>query len=192
MGRCYEDGKNDVDAVTSYRQAIEHNAPQRIEAYQRLATLLRSQDQPQPKDADQAIEEMVKSAPEKYLVYLERGRYRRQFGLPGSGADFQKALELAGDKPDVYLEMAKTAEAQSGYDGARQIFEMGLKKTSGSTEIYEALTSLELRTGHVDRLSKPWSFALKSPAEKGNLRWILANVLASAAIPANCNCRSRN
>ena len=178
MGRCYEDGKNDVDAVTSYRQAIEHNAPQRIEAYQRLATLLRSQDQPQPKAADQAIEEMVKSAPENYLVYLERGRYRRQFGLPGSGADFQKALELAGDKPDVYLEMAKTAEAQSGYEEARQVYEMGLKKASGSTEIYEALTSLELRTGHVDQAVETLEFALKSPVNKGNLRWILANVLA--------------
>ena len=94
---------------------------QRIEAYQRRATLLRSQ-LGQPKDADQTIEEMVKSAPENYLVYLERGRYRRQFGLPGSGADFRKAQSLASSSPDVYLELAKTAEAESGYNaGAKGV-----------------------------------------------------------------------
>jgi cellulose synthase operon protein C len=177
MGRCCEDSDNDVNAVMWYREAIKNNAPQRIEAYQRLATLLRSQ-LGQPKDADQAIEEMVKSAPENYLVYLERGRYRRQFGLPGSGVDFRKALELAEGEPDVYLELAKTAEAESGYDSARQIFELGLKKAPVSTEIYEALTSLELRTGHTDRAVETLEIALKSPANKGNLRWILANVLA--------------
>lgn len=177
MGRCCEEGHNDVNAVMWYRKAIEHNAPQRIEAYQRLATLLRSQLD-QPKDADQAIEEMVKSAPENYLVYLERGRYRRQFGLPGSGVDFRKALELAGSSPDVYLEMAKTAELESGYDAAREIFQMGLKKASASTEIYEALTNLELRTGHIDRAIETLELALKSPANHGRIRWLLANVLA--------------
>ena len=153
MGRCCEDGKNDVDAVKWYRKAIEHNAPQQIEAYQRLATLLRGQLN-QPKDADQAIEEMVQSAPKNYLVYLERGRYRRQFGLPESGADFQKALELAEATPEVYLEMAKTAETESGYDAAQQILEDGLKKTPASAEIYEALTDLEWRSGHTDQAVK--------------------------------------
>ena len=95
MGRCWqEDSGNDLNAVTWYQKAIAQNAPQRIEAYQRCASLLRSQ-LGQPKEADQMIEEMVKSAPDNYLVYLERGRYRRQFGLSGSGADFRKALELA-------------------------------------------------------------------------------------------------
>jgi cellulose synthase operon protein C len=188
MGRCCEDGKNEADAVKSYRKAIEHNAPQRIEAYQRLATLLRNQDQPQPKDADQVIEDMVKSAPENYLVYLERGRYRRQFSLPGSGDDFRKALELAESKPDAYredkeacqiiLELAKTAEVESGYNAAQEVLEKGLKKAPMSVEIYEALTSLELRTDHLDRAIETLERALKSPAEKGNLRWMLANVLA--------------
>ena len=99
MGRCCEDGNNDVNAVMWYRKAIEHNAPQRIEAYQRLATLLRSQLD-QPKDADRAIEEMVNSAPENYLVYLERGRYRRQFGLGGSEA---RLSEGAGVEPTARL-----------------------------------------------------------------------------------------
>ena len=147
MGRCSEDGGNDASAVTSYRNAIAQNVPQRIEAYQRCATLLRSQ-LGQPKEADQTIEEMVKSAPDNYLVYLERGRYRRQFGLPGSGADFRKAQSLASSSPDVYLELAKTAEAESGYNAAQEVLENGLKKAPKSVEIYEALTNLELRNDH--------------------------------------------
>jgi cellulose synthase operon protein C len=178
MGRCYEDGKNEAAAVSSYRNAIENNSPERIKAYQRLANLLRSQDQPQPKDADQVIEEMVKSAPGDYLVYLERGRYRRQFGLPGSEVDFRKALELAEASPDVYLELAKTAEAKSGYNAAQEVLEKGLEKAPKSVEIYQALTNLELRNNHRDRAVETLERALKSPAEKVKVRWMLANVLA--------------
>ena len=192
MGRCCEDGDNDVNAVTSYRKAIEHNAPQRIEAYQRLATLLRSQLE-QPKDADQAIEEMVKSAPENYLVYLERGRYRRQFGLAGSGADFQKALELAGSSPDVYLEMAKTAEAESGYDAAREIFEMGLKKAPASTEIYEALTNLELRNWPCRPSHRNPGACLEVTGREGQTPLDVGECSGDAwRHRASCDCRSKN
>jgi cellulose synthase operon protein C len=177
MGRCCEDGNNDVNAVMWYRKAIKYNAPQRIEAYHRLATVLRSQLD-QPKDADRAIEEMVNSAPDNYLVYLERGRYRRQFGLGGSEVDFRKALELAEGSPDVYLELAKAIETESGYDAAREIFEKGLKKAPASTEIYGALTSLELRNGRFDRAVETLERGLRSPADKGSLHWMLANVLA--------------
>ena len=179
-GRCYENNDNDENAVEWYRKAIEHikpNAPQRIEAYQRRATLQRGRLN-QPKDADQTIEEMVKSAPDNYLVYLERGRYRRRFGLAGSAVDFRKALDLAESSPEVYLELAKSVEAESGYDAARQIFEMGLKRAPASTEIYEGLTNLELRSGRLDRAVETLERGLVSPADKGNLRWLLANILA--------------
>ena len=72
-----------------FRSAIEHNPPEQIDAYQQLAALLRGSLN-KPGDADQAIEAMVQSAPKNYLVYLARGRYRHQFGLPESEADFQK------------------------------------------------------------------------------------------------------
>ena len=74
--------------------------------------------------------------------------------------------------------MAKTAETESGYDAARQILEAGLKKAPASAEIYEALANLELRTGHIDQAVETLEHGLKSPADKSNLRWILANVLA--------------
>ena len=169
--------KNDADAVEWYRKAIENHAPEQIEAYQRLAFLLRG-PLDQPKEADKAIEAMVQSAPKNYLVYLARGRYRRQFRLPESGADFQKALELAEASPDVCLEMAKTAVAESRYDEARRILEDGLKKTPASAAIYFALAELERGTGHVDQAVKTLERGLESSAEKGRLHVILANVLA--------------
>ena len=57
---------------------------------------------------------MVQSAPKNYLVYLAARPLSRQFGLPESEADFQKALELAEGSPEVYLEMAKTARLSRG------------------------------------------------------------------------------
>ena len=61
---------------------------------------------------------------------------------------------------------------------AQQILENGLKKAPASAEIYEALASLELRTDHIDQAVETLERGLKSPADKSNLRWILANVLA--------------
>src|SRR5436305_74564 len=75
-----------------YQAAIEHKAPERLEAYQRRAVLLRSAALGRPAEADQVIEAMVRSDPGDYQVYLGRGRYRRRFGLPGAKEDFQEAL----------------------------------------------------------------------------------------------------
>ena len=165
MGRCCEEGKNDANAVKWYRKAIEHNAPQQIEAYQRLATLLREPAQPTQRcRSSHRRDGPVR--PQELPRLPGRGRYRRQFGLPESEADFQKALELAEGSPDVYLEMAKTAETESRYDAARQILEAGLKKTPASAELYEALANLELRTGHTDQAVETLERGLKSPAEQ--------------------------
>jgi cellulose synthase operon protein C len=181
FAQCREGAKNDDDAVKDavkyYRAAIENNAPEQITAYKQLATLLRSQLN-QPGDADKAIEAMVRSAPKNYLVYLARGRYRRQFALPESGADFQKALELAEGSPEVYLEMARTAETESGLGAARQILEVGLKRAPSSAALYEALAGLERRTGHIDQAVKTLERGLESSAEKGRLHLNLAELLA--------------
>ena len=71
MGVCCEESRRDAKARDYYREAIAHNAPKKIDAYQKLAALLRDPDRlNDPKAADQAIEEMVLSAPENYQVYL--------------------------------------------------------------------------------------------------------------------------
>ena len=63
---------------------------------------------------------------------------------------------MAEGSPDVYLEMAKTAVT---YDAAREILEVGLKKTPASAAIYLALAGLERAPATSTKRSKPSSAA---------------------------------
>ena len=128
------------NAVSMYRKAIENNAPQRIEAGERCATLLRDKLQ-QPEEAEQVINSLVDDAsPEDYRGYLARGRYRLALAARDQS---QKSLELdavkktsrrheklAPSEPEVYLQLAQAAmdKSKSGNDEARRILEDGLKK----------------------------------------------------------------
>jgi tetratricopeptide (TPR) repeat protein len=179
MGLCSEDGKNDSTAKVWFEQAINRDAPEKVDAYQRLATMLRSPDRlNDPKAADRVIDQMVTASPENYRVYLVRGRYRRQFDLPGSKADFEKSLKLADNQPETFLEMARIAETESGQPEAKKILEAGLKKVPAAAELYVRLADLEQRSGHSDQAVATLENGLKSTAEKGAVRWLLANILA--------------
>ena len=52
--------------------------------------------------------------------------------LAGARDDFRKARQLAPGKPEVYLELAKVAEEESGPDAAQRILEDGLKNAPTS------------------------------------------------------------
>ena len=180
MGRCCDEIRDDVKAKEYYGKAIDNDAPQKIEAYQRLAAILADPDRLKDRAAaDQTIEEMVRSSPENYVVYVERGRYRRQFRLPGSKADFEKALKLADNKPEIYLELARIAEAQDGNDAAEKSLEAGLHKSPTSSELYKDLADLLQRSNHLDQAIDVLEKGLKSSADnRTGLRWLLANFLA--------------
>ena len=162
MGRCYEEDKEYDLAAKSYGSAIEHGAPERIEAARRRAMLLDSLGRTD--EADQVINAMVESAPDDYRVYLERGRYRNRPDPPGrgdgvrkalkkapglglgwlafylgGGDDFRKALQLAPKRPEVYREVAGAAERELGYDAARQVLANGLAAAPGAVELYGEL-----------------------------------------------------
>ena len=105
--------------------------PQRLEAYQRRASLLRVQLN-KPEEADQVIEEMVHSDPGNSRVYLERGRYRRRFAktpddLKAVTDDLQRVLKQSANEPEVYVELATVAQASGNTQEARQVLETGLK-----------------------------------------------------------------
>jgi cellulose synthase operon protein C len=151
LAQCYERDSEFADAEKSYESAIaniEHGNPEWLEASYRRAVLLR--DKLGQKDkADKVIDAMVQSAPEDFRAYLGRGRYRE--GLrDGKGAadDFRKALRLAPPgRSDVYLEVARSAERESGFDAARRVLEEGLAASPKAVELYLALSNLELRAG---------------------------------------------
>ena len=159
MGRCYEEDKDAENAAKYYQAAIEHGTPDRLEAAERLAALIRENEKlGKPEDADKVIDEMVKADPSNYRVYLVRGHYRSRFNLEGAEDDFQKSLELAPDQPEIYKEMSQLAERNpvlaearrvldqhrpftflfpTAIDVARQILDNGLAAAPNSVLLYQ-------------------------------------------------------
>jgi tetratricopeptide (TPR) repeat protein len=146
MGRCCEEEKDDTKAARYYRAAIKYDAPEKLEAYRRLASLLLKLKKPGVEsEADKLIDEMVSSDPQNYKVYLERGRYlsakaqtqteeergryrdaqeeaehKRAELLKVACADYRKARDLVPGAPEVILELAQAVAAgKSGRSDAQ-------------------------------------------------------------------------
>src|SRR5262249_17928841 len=100
-------------------------------------------------------------------------------GEKGSGDDCRKALELAPDRPEVYLEAAYAVERESGYDDARKVLDQGLVVAPKSHEMYLALSGLEERFGHHDGAMQGLERGRKARPDDLNLHWQLAMLLAS-------------
>ncbi len=179
MGRCWEQEREATKATNYYQAALEHGAPERLDAAQRLAALLRD-PLGRPEEADRVIEGMVQADSNSYRVYLERGRYRQRFDLKGAADDFQKALELAPEQPETYLEAAQLAERKSGLDAARQVLDKGLEEAPQSPRLYLALADLERRAGRMDRSIEVMEIALKRMPEQVQIRVQLALILAAS------------
>jgi tetratricopeptide (TPR) repeat protein len=142
-GRCYEAEGDDTDAskkaVLMYRTAIDHNAPQKIDASEHLATLLRDR-LGQPKEADKVIEKLVTDDSENYRVYLARGNYRLALAArdqsqkslrSDANKDFQTARQRAPKEPEIYLCLAKSvsdpSQPKDNQDEVKRILEDGKK-----------------------------------------------------------------
>ena len=189
-GRCYEEGGDWKKAEASYENAIKYNPTQRIiEAYKRLATLLRDHYQPpEREEADKTIEAMVQSDPENSKVYLARGQYllsdpeksKRTSLLRAARDDFQKAKQLAPAQPEIYFLLAKTFEEEgnAGRDKMRQIVEDGLKKAPTSMVLYEFLARSSYAPARSTRRSRLWKTAWLKVSEPAYLRFLLAELLA--------------
>src|SRR5262245_52747003 len=163
MGRCQEEDHKYREAVESFRTAIAHQAPQQLEAYRRLAVLLGRQLN-EAAEADKTIEEMVQSDPKNYQVYLERGRYRRQFvksedlkTLKTVRDDYDQALKLGATEPQAFVERAELAvfDVELGREErfikARQVIEEGLKHAPENVSLHEVLANIELQSGSLDK-----------------------------------------
>src|SRR5262249_29417104 len=149
MGQCREQD-DAAEAADTYAEAIKYKAPERLEAYQRRAALLRGPLN-RKDEADKVIEAMIKSDPNDYRVYLGRGRSGHRFGLPAARDDFQRARQLAPSEPEIYLELAQMDRAAYRVDAARQTLEAALKGVPGSVPLTLALFDLELRAGRLER-----------------------------------------
>ena len=116
-------------------------------------------------------------------AYLGRGRYlelaaRSNAGGKGGGDDFRKALELAPDRPEVYLELAVAESRQSRLDAAREILDKGVEAVPKAAILYRALADLEQKAGRGDRAIDTLELGLKELPDELNLHWQLALILA--------------
>ena len=112
-------------AVQQYQKAIDHKAPQRIEAYQRRASLFRDRLN-QPEEADRVIKAMVDADPDNYQVYLatwalpsfaggqDKGYVLRRSLLSDAKSDFDEAMKRTSSDPEVYLELARSPRTNRG------------------------------------------------------------------------------
>ncbi|MDR3622644.1 MAG: tetratricopeptide repeat protein [Paludisphaera borealis] len=184
MGRCQETLKEDAAAVASYKSALAHGAPEKFDAYQRMATLLRG-TLDQADQADQAIEEMVKSDPENYRAYFERGRYRHRFqkspeDLKKVEADYQAALKLAPKQAEIYLALAGVASQRTPPDMAEatRILKAGRDADPKAVSLYVPLANIELSAGKPDDAEKTLRQGIELLPDSVDLRIGLAEILA--------------
>jgi tetratricopeptide (TPR) repeat protein len=182
LGRCLEASGDATKAEASYQAAIANGVPQRLEAYQRRASLLRSQLN-KPEEADRVIEEMVHSDPGNPRVYLERGRYRRSFAktlddMKAVTDDLQQVLKQSAQEPEGYVELATLAQATGNIQEARRVLETGLKAMPRDHSLHEALATVEYRSGLVDTAIARLRESLQLLPDDASLHWFLANILA--------------
>ncbi len=186
LGRCQE--KDDPSrAEKSFHLAYENDAPQRVEAYSRRADLLRRLNK--PKEASEVIEEMVKkvvkSDPENYQVYLERGSYLRRFGrTPKEQKQAKDDLQRGARWPPTIPKCTRSWPCSSGHQRTmkkrRRIIEDGLKVLPNNPTLHLERAELERfgSSGSIDKAITSLHRSLELLPDQPMLSWSLANLLA--------------
>jgi tetratricopeptide (TPR) repeat protein len=145
LGRALEGDGEDREAEQAYREALEVD-PHRVEAYVRLASLLREQ----LIDEESADRVMGKHNPDSARAYLERGLYRLKYGIEEAEADFARALELAPDDSDVLVASAESALARGEGDQARRLLERARDQAAKDARVYQGLARIESAAGNAE------------------------------------------
>ena len=127
---------------------------------------------------------MVSADPTNCQVYLERGRYLRQAAdtpedRKAASADFQKALKLVPDNPQVYLELA-TLELDAkppNFEAARGFLSAGLAVVPKDPSLHLAVATLERCAGSIDKAMTSLRKSLEVLPDDVNLHLMLVNQL---------------
>jgi len=182
LGRCEEDAGNFREAVEHYETA-KSLEPGRVDAYARLAELLRTRLS-NPDRADRVmnarevedgglIAENGKSAP----AYLARAQYRRRYEIAGADGDIARALELAPDNPDVILAAATLASDQGEFEAALTHLKRGVEQAPDEPQIYELASRVELQADRPEEALAWLERGLEQLPDEVNLRFSLAEML---------------
>ena len=180
LGRCEEGNDHFTEAASWYEKARKH-APEQIDGHVRLAYLLRNRLD-QPEGADRVMDEMVKAnekSKQLFRSYLERARYRKQFGLADAASDIMRARELAPEEADVLLDAAVLAQDKGDLAAARKDLERGIQLDPRNRRMYQALAGLEIRAGRPEEALSCLRRGLKALPDQIELKWVLADLLVT-------------
>jgi tetratricopeptide (TPR) repeat protein len=190
VGRWLESREDFAEAANWFRQAIGHD-PQQIDAYVRLARILRkgldpAQQSEHDKQADQLIDDLVAGNPDSVPARLARWHYRRERSglvfvgkLAEAGQDVLRALELAPKEAETLLAAAELAQMQDDPVKARGYLQTGSQLHPQDARFYRALAQLELRAGRRKEALACYAEGAKAvpPPDRLKLLWDLANLL---------------
>ncbi|MHB1424367.1 MAG: tetratricopeptide repeat protein [Gemmataceae bacterium] len=181
LGRAYEGRGEHVEAVAHYQKAIAA-APERIEAYLRLARLQRDR-LARRRDVETTLEKLIKANGRSYQAYLGRSRFRLE-GTPDAAAleaarrDLDEALRLAPQEPEVLFRAAELAvRLPKGLDQARKYLLQALQLRPLFIPAYESLAQVELLANRPDEAVAVFRRGLEKFPNQAELLWNLTSLL---------------
>jgi tetratricopeptide (TPR) repeat protein len=149
VGQCDRGLGQLVEAERWFSRAIEHD-PHRVDAYDRLARLRRSELR-QETAAAATIAEMIAQNPESGRAHAFRWQYVREFSPPADPKDIEQALALAPDDRAVLLAAVLASEQKPDMASMRAHLEKGYRLDPKDVPFALGLARLETREGHPDR-----------------------------------------
>ncbi len=147
LGECEQALGEPAKAAEWFSQAIDHT-PTRIDAYVRLAGLLRG-PLAEPERADEVMDRMIAANDQSAEAYLARGaRYRQEFQSAEEAAkDVDQARVLDPNNADGLLASARLAEGAGNLDEARRRLQHGLELHPDNGPLYTTLAAVEQKAG---------------------------------------------
>ncbi|HEY1861305.1 MAG TPA: tetratricopeptide repeat protein, partial [Gemmataceae bacterium] len=188
----YEEGQEHFDqAEKFYAQHIERASRQgshQIESYTRRAYLLRGRLK-QPALADQAMQDMIQANPDDSQAYLNRWRYRVEFGLlkkdelEAGDKDVARALELAPNDAETLLAAAERAWKAEHLDAALPYLNRGREAYPTDFRFYLSQATIETDARQYAAAEECLRQGVEAvrPGSRFVLLWNLANLLIDAA-----------
>lgn len=183
LGQCQESTGQFTEAAQLYESALRHK-PDHVSSYVQLAYVLRRRLN-QPDQADQIMNELVKTNPQVYQAFLARGRYRQQFDKSPTAADkdFAQALQLAPNEAEVLLANAEAAQERKDRKAAREYLERGCQLHPQEVRMYQGLAWLALWDKDQTTALRWVRQGLEAVPNQRELLWTLADILIQGGDP---------
>jgi tetratricopeptide (TPR) repeat protein len=197
LGQCELARGEYREARGSFERACRL-APERIDSYVLLATLLRQHpDEVLGKKekaaglvklADAGVDAMVAANKGDFRAYVARAGYRRRFApatdstaaLQAAEQDLDMARRLAPDDPVVLLTGGEVARARRDFDKARAYLLRSCEKHPRDVRAFRLLAAVEIEDGKADQAVTCLEQGLERVPGHSDLLWDLADALLQA------------